>query len=125
MLSLVPKIRQFLESELGLDLHMVTLRICNIEQGVEFLGAYIKPYRIYVSNQSLRRVRSNISEIDFTDTEKVFRMVNSYLGMMIHYSSFNLRQELFMRNEFLQIAPYDTDLSKMKKSNLLIHRKDE
>ena len=114
MLSLVPKIRQFLKSELGLDLHMGKLHVCNIEQGVEFLGAYIKPYRIYVSNQSLRRVRSNIGEIDFTDAEKVFRTVNSYLGMMIHYSSFNLRQELFMRNEFLQIAPYDSDMSKMR-----------
>ena len=119
MMSLVPKIRKFLKAKLGLDLHMGKLHVCNVANGVEFLGAFVKPFRRYVANQSLRRVRSNISQIDFTDHEKVFRTVNSYLGMMIHYASYNLRNELFMQSEFLKVAPYDADMTKMKKFNHL------
>ena len=114
MLSLVPKIRHFLKAELGLDLHMGKLHVSDVAHGVEFLGAYIKPYRIYVSNQSLRRVRQHLNEIDFTDPGKVFRTVNSYLGMMVHYASFNLRNELFVQTAFLEIAPYDEGMTKMK-----------
>lgn len=125
MLSLVPKIRHFLKVELGLDLHMGKLHVCNVAHGVEFLGAYVKPYRIYVSNQSLRRVRQNLNEIDFTDPEKVFRTVNSYLGMFIHYASYNLRHELFMHSDFLKIAPYDEGMTKMKKFNLITSRDNE
>jgi hypothetical protein len=113
MLSLVPDIRQFLKSRLGLDLHMGKLCVCDSKSGVEFLGSYVKPYRNYVSNQSLRRMRNNIMKIDFTDPAKVLRTVNSYLGMMVHYASYNLRKELFMRSGFLLIAPYDDGMTKM------------
>lgn len=118
LLSIVPNIRKFLKDILNLELHNGKLTVCDVKHGVEFLGAFIKPYRTYVSNASLRRARSNISKMDFTDRKKVFMAVNSYLGMFVHYSSYNIRKELFLRKKFTRIAPFDSDLTKMNKNNL-------
>lgn len=114
LLSLVPRIRQFLKSELGLDLHMGKVRICRASHGVGFLGAYIKPFRIYISNDSLERIRKNLSEMDFTDRESVVRTVNSYLGIMAHTASYNLRRKLFFRPEFLRIGTFDDRMKKFR-----------
>lgn len=122
MLSVVPQIRQFLKERLCLDLHMGKLVVCDYRKGVEFLGAFIKPHRIYVSNQSLRRVKGNVGKIDFNDREKVFRTVNSYLGMFVHYASYNLRQQIFQHSRFTDIAPYDSNMTKMDKSKLNFNR---
>jgi len=112
LLSLVPRIRSFLKSELGLDLHMGKVRICRASQGVEFLGAYVKPFRIYTSNATLERIRQNLSEMDFTDREAVCRTVNSYLGIMSKTASYNLRRRLFFRQEFLRIGSFDNRMTK-------------
>lgn len=57
LLSLVPKIKDFLHDELQLELHLGKLEISEIHKGVEILGVYIRPYRIYVSNHSLRKMK--------------------------------------------------------------------
>jgi hypothetical protein len=112
LLSLVPRIRSFLKSELGLDLHMGKVRICRASQGVEFLGAYVKPFRIYISNATMERIRQNLSEMDFTDREAVGRTVNSYLGIMSKTASYNLRRRLFFRQEFLRIGSFNNRMTK-------------
>ena len=55
--QMIPIIKNFLKDELSLDLHMGKLQIVDTRKGAEFLGAYIKHYRIYVSNNALRRVK--------------------------------------------------------------------
>lgn len=112
LLSLVTRIRRFLKEELGLDLHMGKVRICRASHGVDFLGAYIKPFRIYISKDSLERVRQNLSEMDFSNREAVCRSVNSYLGLMTHTASYNLRRKLFFRKEFLRIGTFDDSMKK-------------
>lgn len=113
LLSIVPRVRAFLKTELGLDLHMGKVRISKASQGVEFLGAYIKPYRIYMSNATIQRVRRRLSGMNFRDKDAVVRSVNSYLGIMAHTSSYNLRRELFFQPEFLRIGYFDKDMTKM------------
>ena len=54
--SLIPRIEAFLEGRLGLRLNTDKLRIWDTYQGVEFLGAYLRPFRTYISSHSLRRV---------------------------------------------------------------------
>ena len=115
LLSLVPRIRKFLKEKLCIDLHMGKVRICNVRHGVEFLGAYIKPYRIYMSSSTVHRIRRQLSKMDFSDAEKVQKSVNSYLGIMAHTTSYNLRRTLFFRKEFLKIAPFNDDMTKMLK----------
>lgn len=113
LLSLVPRIQAFLRSELSLELHMGKVRISEASQGVEFLGAFIKPYRIYLSNATLQRMREHLAEMDFSDRDKVVRSVNSYLGIMAHTASYRLRMELFYRPEFLRIGWFDPKMTKM------------
>lgn len=94
---------------------MGKVRLCRASHGVEFLGAYIKPYRIYVSKDTLERIQQNLKELDFSDPEKVQKTVNSYLGIMSQTASYNLRRKLFFRPEFLSIAPFDKKMTKMEK----------
>ena len=54
--SLIEPIRAFLRNHLKLELSEGKTRICDARQGVEFLGAFIKPFRTYVSSRSLRKV---------------------------------------------------------------------
>lgn len=113
LLSLIPHADQFLDKELGLQLHRGKIEICDVYRGFEFLGAFLKPYRIYISNKSLARARTRISQLDMSAHDKVCRTVNSYLGMMSHYSSYNLRREIFYNEKFISIAPLDEGLTKM------------
>lgn len=98
LLSLVPRIRQFLKAELGLDLHMGKLEVSEVHHGVEFLGAYIKPWRTYISNHALERIKKKIAEFDYSKPWKVLRSVNSYLGIFRHTKSYNLSRKLLMIN---------------------------
>ena len=48
--NLIPEISSFLKEELGLKVHPYKTRIFDVYHGVEFLGAYIKPFRTYTSS---------------------------------------------------------------------------
>lgn len=115
LLSIIPIIRKFLYDFLELDLHMGKLQLVNILHGAKFLGGYIRPYRIYISSGALRRAKRKLSEIDYSDAERVWRSTCSYLGMMMHYSSYNIRKALFLTPKFLNVSTMDEKLSKMNK----------
>jgi len=95
LLAQVPVQRDFLADELGLQLHMGKLHIQEIHKGVEFLGAFIKPYRDYVSRKTLSRIEQNIKTLDLQDAKHAEASVNSYLGVLSHSSSYNIRHHLF------------------------------
>ena len=107
LLSLIPKISKFLKSELGLDLHMGKLQISSSKIGVEFLGAFVRPYRKYVSNKTLRRTRYNLQRLNMEDREAVFRSINYFLGTLVHNKSFNIRRDLFFKEKYLGYGVFD------------------
>lgn len=113
LISLVPVIRDFLKSELGLDLHTGKLVVSEVHRGVEFLGAYIKPYRTYMSRHSLARMEEKIADLDYSKPWKVIRSVNSYLGIMAHTASYKMRRRMFLKPEFLRIGLFDDDMTKI------------
>lgn len=88
----IKEARKFLKEELKLDLHEGKTSIKNVKYGVEFLGAYIKPHRTYISNQSFERMKRN--SLEFESIEKKISSIISKLGIMSHYSSFNRKLEL-------------------------------
>lgn len=114
LLSLVPAIQNFLLEELGLELHMGKLEISEVHQGVEFLGAFIKPWRTYISNHSLTRICQKIAQMDHTKPWKVIRSVNSYLGILCHTASYLLKRRLLMTRDFLRWGTFDEDMTKFK-----------
>jgi len=119
LLSLVPKIRTFLKEVLGLDLHMGKLHIVDVSLGVEFLGAYVRKFRTYISRASIKRTVNNIITMSIADRWKAWRSINSFLGMMAHYRSYFVRCRVFLRQRFLQIASFDMNVVRMNKPILL------
>ena len=95
LLEQVPKVREFLADELGLQLHMGKLHVREVSQGVEFLGAFVKPYRDYISNKTLARIEENVKTIDLRDIGHAEASINSYLGVLSHSASYNIRHHLF------------------------------
>lgn len=94
LLAQVPREREFLADELGLQLHMGKLHIREVHQGVEFLGAFLKPYRDYVSRRTLERMTVRIQSLDLHDEEKAQRTMDSYLGILSHTASRHIAIDL-------------------------------
>lgn len=107
----IPVMRDFLKEELCLDMHMGKTQIIDVRYGVEFLGAFIKPYRTYICNRSLSRIRHEAADVRHMGRGQAFRTVNSLLGVMSHYSSYNLRREIFMQDHILRYGTFDRDMT--------------
>lgn len=90
LLAQVPKAREYLADELGLQLHMGKLHIREARKGVEFLGAFLKPYRDYVSRRTLERITQRLQQLDLRNEERAMRTLNSYLGILSHTASHNI-----------------------------------
>lgn len=112
LLAQVPKVREFLWDELGLELHRGKIHIQEVHKGVEFLGTFVKPYREYVSNKTLERMQKKLKQVDLRNREAALRSVNSYLGIMSHTASYNLRKSMFGEGEFAELIEYDADMRK-------------
>lgn len=112
LLAQVPKVREFLLDELGLELHQGKIHIQEVHKGVEFLGTFVKPYREYVSNKTLDRMQKKLRQVDLRNREAALRSVNSYLGIMSHTASYNLRRSMFGEGEFAGLIEYDADMRK-------------
>ena len=94
LISQVPREREFIADELGLQLHMGKLHIREVHQGVEFLGAFLKPYRDYVSRSTFERITLKLQQLDLHDEEKAQRTIDSYLGILSHTASYRMAQSI-------------------------------
>lgn len=111
--ALVAPIEQFIANELHLHLNPQKTQICDVRQGVEFLGAYIKPYRTYVANRSLRRIERHLKHVGKFRGRELQSRVNSLLGVVSHYASFRLRRVLFgFRSGLHRYGNFSSDLLK-------------
>lgn len=114
--EIIPLIRYFLKKELHLELHMGKTQITSARHGVEFLGAFVKPYRTYISNQCLRRIRKKLCEHNRKKDwgKDPTHIVNSYLGMFSHYSSYRLRTLFFCSlHSLFRYGIYNSTVTKM------------
>ena len=107
----IPVMRDFLKDELCLDMHMGKTQIIDVRYGVEFLGAFIKPYRTYICNRSLSRIKQEAADVRHMGRGQAFRTVNSLLGVMSHYNSYNLRREIFTQQHILRYGTFDCDMT--------------
>lgn len=97
LLQQVPTLRAFLINRLGLQLHMGKLHIRNAYHGVEFLGAYIKPWRNYIANKSLCRMRHHMEELQHTNPARIPAAMQSYQGVFSHTSSLRYAEHFFCK----------------------------
>ena len=92
-------------SERGFILHPRKMYLQHYRKGVLFIGGMIMPGRQYVSNRSLGFCFNAISKYNelassdinyvFTHAEEFVAVLNSYLGLMKHFSSYNIRQRIW------------------------------
>jgi RNA-directed DNA polymerase len=104
--SLVPKLSNFLLSTLQLTLHPDKIYLQHFSKGVKFLGAVIKPHRIYIANRTKGNFydaieKQNRIARDHKPTKEeqqaFLSSMNSYLGIMKHYKSFKLRKRMISK----------------------------
>jgi len=104
--TIIPAAREYLMTNLMLQLHPRKIYLQHYTKGVEFLGAVIKPYRIYIAN----RTKANFYEA----VHKYNRLVeeaapspelknqfvcsmNSYLGIVKHYRTAKMREHIIRK----------------------------
>lgn len=111
---IIPLAEAFLRNELGLSLSRKKIAIYSAYRGVEFLGAYLKPFRRYVSNKTLSRMLEKVERLEYASNPVArWRSLNSFLGITSHYSAYNLRM-----NEILLRVPSAFDDGYYTKSAL-------
>lgn len=111
--SIIPEVRRYLLEELQLSVNEAKTQICDSFYGVEFLGAYVKPHRTYISHTSLARIRRKLPKLN--TIRSPFRMqsvVNSYLGIFSHYSAYHLKRKLFAIERLNHYGYFETGMKK-------------
>ena len=100
--SAIPKIRKYLSSNLSLTLHPDKTYLQHFAKGVAFLGAFIKPRRIYIANRVKGKLHGAIEKgnrliakgwAEEEEARYFISSVNSYLGTMKHWKTYGLRAE--------------------------------
>lgn len=102
LLRLVPQIDRYLDEQLHMALHPNKRYIQHYTKGVKMVGAVIKPWRIYISNRTVGKFYDKISRFNAAAdaglqeryVEKFVQTINSYLGMMVHYNTYNKRKHI-------------------------------
>lgn len=114
LLSIVPKVKTFLFERLGLDFHEGKLKVTSVWHGVEFLGAWLKPHRIYVSRNCVRRITRKLYVLALEPPDKWYAALNSYCGLLSHGNNFNVRRELLLeRHQFVRWGMFDYGLRRL------------
>ena len=96
--TLIPQISEFLSIHLGLEVHEGKTEIKDVVKGVEFLGAFLLPYRIYISRNTLTRMDAKLSALELeNDAEHVRKALNSYCGVLSHWQNHHVRRVMLLR----------------------------
>ena len=99
----VVKMEGFLNTHLKLKMHEERY-LQPVSHGVLFVGSYIKPCRLYLSNRTLarfkeraigfRRFMESKKELTFLDGKRIEQVVNSYLGFCRRKRTYRFRKEI-------------------------------
>lgn len=87
-------IERFIGANLRLELQKGKIRLCNVKYGVEFLGAFLKPFRTYVSNQCLKRLKQTFMKKD-CQISNIQSSISKF-GYIEKYATHNIREEILI-----------------------------
>ena len=104
--EIIPNITSFLKKELFLDINQGKTQIKSTKHGVSFIGGYIKPHRIYVSNSTINRISKKINTIHLNEPEYIEASINSMLGIFSHYKSNTVKCHIMNKNKELKFIGY-------------------
>jgi RNA-directed DNA polymerase len=104
--NLIPQISHYLQENLGLEIHPKKIYLQDCRHGLPFLGAIIKPHRIYSGKRLIKNFYRRLSATakgSKQDSDRNMAAINSYLGNMKKYPSFKRRQKI-MTSQIAQQA---------------------
>ena len=70
-----------------------------------------KFYRTYMSHAAVRRLRQNVDDLKGSNPAKLYRSINSMLGVMSHFDAHRLSRELFCVEPFLKHGYFADDMT--------------
>ncbi len=99
------RIKEFLKDELQLNLHPKKIYLQHYKKGVQFLGVFIKQYRIYAGKRIKKNfflkidtwndlIETTKGKLTKEEKEEFRANINSYLGLLKHYKTYNLRKKM-------------------------------
>ena len=107
----MPRVREFLSERLHLELHDGKLTVSPVWHGVEFLGAWVKPHRIFASRSSVGRIGRKLDALASSSVDEWESPLNSYCGLLGHWQNYSIRRRLLAgREEFGQWGMFDTEV---------------
>jgi retron-type reverse transcriptase len=93
-------IEQFLRERCQLKLHPANFSLQHYSKGFAFLGTYIKPGRIYIGRRTKNNFIQAVERCDAQETPEspaqTVATLNSYLGLLQHYNTYNLRRKYLL-----------------------------
>ncbi|MDD3062314.1 MAG: RNA-directed DNA polymerase [Massilibacteroides sp.] len=104
LLDLLPKIRDYLEESVGVQLHPNKIYLQRIDKGVCFLGTYLKPFRRYILNRTVGHFVLHLKSFDRwvrtknvrqEELEQMRAVMNSYLGVLQRTRTYRIKRKLF------------------------------
>lgn len=102
LLAAIPKLRAFLGG-MGIILHPKKIELQSAYKGIKFTGMVVKRDRIYPSNRVVgnfynlvRRMNSLPENYSIEDLEHYVSSMNSYLGLMKHTNSYDIRRRVVL-----------------------------
>ncbi|MDR1698533.1 MAG: reverse transcriptase/maturase family protein [Prevotellaceae bacterium] len=112
LLDMIGKIRQYLLEHSALTLHPNKIYLQHYSKGFAFLGAYIKPYRIYIGNRTKKKFLLILRNVGVENIQpqnrakylsplQIRAVLNSYLGIMGHYKTYNIRRKALLNKNHL------------------------
>ena len=136
LLSAIPKMEVFLRDVLKLTMHEQKRYLQPVSHGMAFVGSYIKPHRIYLSNRTLARFEERAmgfrkqmeekEELSILDCKRIEQVINSYLGFCKNKRTYNRRKEILglMGKPFFKYfyirGHYDSIRAKSKYRELIL-----
>ena len=110
--SIIQPMSDFLQNRLGLSVHEGKTKIFSCQKGVEFLGAFILPYRIYINRSTLQRMDKKLFKLQInSDNIHVAKSLNSYCGILSHWNNYHIRQLMLLnRHKFTNYGMFDYDV---------------
>ena len=129
------KLSSFLQNELHLKIHPKKVYLQHYKKGVKFVGAELKPNRIYIANRTKGNMYDAISKfntiartqnVESQNVDALLCSMNSYLGIMKHYKTYKIRREMTNRRlspwwrNFVYVSSGST---KILKKNKKVHSK--
>jgi hypothetical protein len=102
--TVITKVNEFLQSNLQLTLHKNKIYFQHYTKGVAFLGACIKPRRLYAGNRTKRNFVRAVQQAEQALLDKaeakqnlplffLRASLNSYLGILRHFRTYNIRKK--------------------------------